>query len=258
MKIGCLAYINSLPVTWGLESGAVAPGTDIVAAQPSRLNELTRQRALDVTPVSSIQWLHCHENYRPVPGVALSSRGPVQSVMLFSRVPIGELKGRKVAITGATATSRVLLQILVPGIVPVPIDEPADACLLIGDQALLERPEVPHVLDLGQAWFERTGLPMVFAMWLVKRELVDEASQLLGESQRWGETHPQQVLGEAELRTGLSRARLQDYYSGLYFTVGEAERRGLFEYYRQAALLGLAPGLPDEIQLEFENTRMHV
>ena len=262
MKIGCLAYINSLPVTWGLESGAVTPGTEVISAEPSRLNQLTQEGALDVTPVSSIQWLHCHERYRALPGLALSSRGPVQSVKLFSRIPVAELAGKRVAITGASATSRILLQILVPGLIPVALQGPpqlsADlpACLLIGDQALLQAPPAEHSLDLGQAWFEHTGgLPMVFAMWLVHRRAdLEAASRLLRESQQWGLRNRDQVLREAARRTGLSAARLDDYYRGLYFHVGEAEQRGLFEYYRQAARLGLAPEAPESMCSEFSRS----
>jgi chorismate dehydratase len=37
--------------------------------------------------------------------------------------------------------------------------------LVIGDQALIERPNYSKVLDLGAWWFELTGLPFVFAVW---------------------------------------------------------------------------------------------
>lgn len=258
MRVGVLAYINSLPVTWGLESGQVGPGTQILSEPPRELNRMTQEGSLDITPVSSIQWLHCHQCYRAVPGLALSSRGPVQSVKLFSRAPVDQLAGQRVAVTGASATSRVLLQILIPGLIPVPLEgAPAlsaalPACLLIGDQALLEAPEADYSLDLGQAWFERTGLPMVFALWLVRRDRSSsQASELLGASQSWGDAHRDEVLAEAGRRTGLSRERLDDYYRGLYFSVGEAEQRGLFEYYRQAAELGLAPACPDNLRTEF-------
>ena len=73
---------------------------------------------------------------------------------------------RRVAVTPESATSVVLTKVLLPEATHVSSGEEADAKLLIGDAALKSAFEdpTPHY-DLGRLWLERTGLPMVFAVW---------------------------------------------------------------------------------------------
>lgn len=249
MRLGVLSYINSMPLTYGLESKAVPFEGEVVRAEPAALNTLADSGLLDVTPVSSVQFLRCHRDYQLVPGVCLAAVGEVQSVRLFSQIPIEQLAGRPVAITSASATSRVLLQILVPGVIPVELrGEPALTCelpatLLIGDRALWPVEQAEHVLDLGEAWSRRTGLPMVFAVWLAARRTLcgESPAEILERSRAWGETHRELILEEAARRTGHSRARLERYFGALTYRLDESALAGLAEFYRQGAALGLLP-----------------
>jgi len=257
MRLGVLSYINSMPLTYGLESKAVPFDGEVVRAEPSVLNTLADSGLLDVTPVSSVQFLRCHRDYQLVPGVCLAAVGAVQSVRLFSSLPFEELREQRVAITSATATSRVLLQILVPGIIPVELqgepelDEHVPAALLIGDRALRPVKGAAHVLDLGEAWSRRTGLPMVFAVWLASRRLSrEQPAAILDRSRTWGEAHHGLILEEAARRTGHSRERLEDYFGALTFRMDEAALEGLGEFYRQAARLGLLPEGGDRLLRE--------
>jgi chorismate dehydratase len=246
MKLGCISYINVLPVTMGLETGAVPFSGELVHAEPTRLNALTRRGALDITAVSSIEYLSCMEHYRVVTGVGLSSPGAVQSVKLFSLLPLDQLAGRTVAVTRASATSRTLLQVLLPGLHIVDLNEAPElterqpAVLLIGDQALTGPPQAAYELDLGLAWKELTGLPMVFAVWLARRPLpLALAEDLLHRSRDWGHAHREEVLAEAGRRTGLSRAQLERYFQGLSYGLGARELESLSLFYRLAAQQGL-------------------
>lgn len=257
MKLGCLSYINAFPVTLGLELGEVEFQGQLVSAEPTRLNALTREGALDVTAISSIEYLSCWQTYRLVEGVALSSPGEVLSVRLFSRLPLGELPGQRVAVTTASATSRTLLQILIPGIQVVPLEGPPEltdehpAVLLIGDQALTSPLQAPYGLDLGEAWHQRTGHPMVFALWLARRSLPSGyAEEVLHRSRQWGENHRPRVLQEAQRRTGLPAELLDRYYQGLHYYLGARELASLELFYRLAGEYGLADVPPELFQKE--------
>src|ERR671924_383630 len=83
------------------------------------------------------------------------------------------------AVTPESATSVVLTKVLLPEAVHVPLGEEADARLLIGDAALKSAFEdpTPHY-DLGRLWLERTGLPMVFAVWAAPDPLADGLLEL--------------------------------------------------------------------------------
>ena len=281
MRLGLLSYINSLPITWGLESGATGFSGELVAAQPSVLNRMTEERSLDVAFVSSIQWLRCLSHYRVVPGVGIASYGAVQSVQLFSRVPIRQLGREEVAVSGASASSRLLLRILRPNLQPVSLplvptayEEARDlvvpsqlvfpegyrAVLWIGDRALQfckYNRQWADRLDLGVAWRESTGLPMVYALWLCRRELeLASVQSELERSLRWGESHFPEVVHEAQRRLPLSVREIRDYYAGLRFRLGEADLEGLLEFYRRAALSGEVEPLSAAMQAELRDFMM--
>src|SRR5205807_5572720 len=78
-------------------------------------------------------------------------------------------------------TSAALTQILLrkrydvaAGVVPLAMDAAAedadaDAVLLIGDRAMRAcLPGFAHAFDLGQEWYDWTGLPFVYAVWAVR------------------------------------------------------------------------------------------
>jgi len=248
MRVGVLRYINAMPLTYGMESGEVPFDGEAVRGEPSWLNREARQGRLDVTAVSAAEVAAAPGSYHVLPGFCLAARGAVQSVRLFSRLPLEELRGRKVAITSASATSRILLQVLVEGIRPVELqgeprlDEEVPAVLLIGDRALGEVPGAAHVVDLGELWRATTGKPMVFALWVAtKPEHVLRATLVLERSRAWGQAHMDQVLEEASRRTGLGRQRLEAYFACLDYRLDQEAVEGLQEFYRRAGALGLLP-----------------
>ena len=119
---------------------------------------------IDVAPISSIEYARNAGKLRLLPRLCVSTEGAVDSIQLITRKPLEQV--RSVAITPESATSVVLTRVLLGEVDLVPLDQPADATMLIGDAALhsaFEDP-TPHY-DLGRLWQERTGLPMVFAVW---------------------------------------------------------------------------------------------
>jgi chorismate dehydratase len=260
VRLGCIDYINILPVTAYLDlPQELAP--------PSTLNARLAEGSLDASPISSIEYARHQEEYLLLPDLSISSRGAVRSVMLFSRLPLSELDGQMVGICKATATSRVLLRILLEDFVGVhplwrDIDEDdrsqLPALLLIGDEALQFRQGAPGAgssgfqknphgyreYDLGGLWVERTGLPMVFAVWALRRESIRAAGPLvraLHASRRRGQSLPDELLERAAERTGMSREALRAYYDGLHYSLGPAEEEALLTFYRHASLKGLCP-----------------
>lgn len=250
MRLGLLSYINSLPVTYGLECGEVAFEGTTCRAEPSVLNRMVVEGELDVTAVSSIEFARNRDRLALVPGFCLASDGEVQSVRLFSTVPLAELKGRKVWMTGASATSRVLAQVLVPGLEPVDgeglpvLDGRAPAVLRIGDRALEDVEGAEFVYDLGALWQAATGLPMVFAVWVASRDYLDrggdleKVAALLKRSYDWGKTHRPVLLAEAQARTGFPAERLRPYYACLFYRMTPEARLGLDTFYERARTAG--------------------
>ncbi len=176
LRIGCVQYLNSKPLI------ACYPGR-VVFDHPAKLARALAGGTLDAALVPIFEALGS-PNYRTVDGVAIAANGPVYSVFLAYT---GELqKVRRIALDPASLTSAHLVQVLLRefhGLMPecttASEAEPADARLLIGNQALAYRRlaiKGEKFLDLGEEWQRQTGLPFVFAVWLLRRGLANEAA----------------------------------------------------------------------------------
>lgn len=176
LRVGRIGFANCTPLFMALEALGTA-GVEYVAGVPTDLNRQLQSGQVALSPSSSVEYLLHPELYGFLPDLSISAIGPVRSVLLFSRVPLAALHGRPVSLSAASATSVLLLRVLLEtqhGVVPryVSEDEAADAALWIGDRALRQARQGgwPHVYDLGELWFEATGTPFVFALWICRRD----------------------------------------------------------------------------------------
>jgi len=159
IRLGRIGYVNMAPVFYRLEAEV-----EEIVGVPTDLNRALLAGECDLAPISSIEYARNAERLRILPRLCVSSEGAVDSIQLVSRTPLEHV--RTVAVTPESATSVVLTKVLLPEAEHVPLGEEAEATLLIGDAALksaFEDPTPHH--DLGRLWLERTGLPMVFAVW---------------------------------------------------------------------------------------------
>ena len=113
--------------------------------------------------------------YVLLPSLCVGSDGAVESVQLVTQLPLPAVQS--IAVTSASATSVALVRMLFPHAEIRSEGAEADARLLIGDEALSSAfsDPTPHH-DLGALWRERTGLPMVFAVWAARRDCDPERS----------------------------------------------------------------------------------
>ena len=159
VRLGRISYVNMAPVFYRLDAEV-----EEIQGVPTELNRRVLAGELDIAPISSIEYARHADSLRLLPRLCVSSEGAVDSIQLVTRMSLGRV--RSVAVTPESATSVVLTKVLLPEASHVPLGEEADAKLLIGDAALKSAFEdpTPHY-DLGRLWLERTGLPMVFAVW---------------------------------------------------------------------------------------------
>ena len=162
-----------------------------------------------------------------LPRLCVSSEGAVDSIQLVSSTPLERI--RTVAVTPESATSVVLTKVLLPDAEQVPLGEEAEATLLIGDAALksaFEDPTPHH--DLGRLWLERTGLPMVFAVWAAPEPLhpgLIELEDALVASVRAARADPASLAHEASERYGYPAGFLARYFEKLRYRFGPARAR---------------------------------
>jgi chorismate dehydratase len=135
-----------------------------------------------------------------------------------------------------------------PEVVPLPMDgqaetADADAVLLIGDRAMRAcLPGFAHAFDLGQEWFDWTGLPFVYAVWAVRPGAdLGPAEAALHEAKRRGVAQGGQIAHREAPRLGLDAGFCRRYLTNiLRFDLGPREQAGLHHFYMLACELGLA------------------
>ncbi len=266
LRIGRIAYLNVAPYFYFLHQDGFA--CDIVAGVPSELNAMLADGSIDACPSSSYEYgLHA-EDYFLLPGHSISSIGPVHSVLLFTPGPLSVLSSTEIAITGESATSINLLKILLKefcGINDVSFHVPSEgvetlleegqSALLIGDRALAAAKTCPdgfQVTDLGSLWYHFTGLPFVFALWILRREAVIkcpeellELSVKLQQSRSNAFENLSAMAAQLAKNTIFSVEQLEQYWRGMSYDLSDGHIEGLKLYFTLCHKHGLLDKIPE-------------
>jgi chorismate dehydratase len=261
LRVGRISALNMYPIYHHL-ARAAAPDLAFTDGLPTALNRGVLEGRLDVSAMSSIAFARHARELVLVPVASIAAAGAVDSIQLFSRVPFDEV--RSVVVTPHSATSVTLLRILLGAraprfrpLVTTPAEalERVDGVLLIADEALrgLVEPFSPYHTDLAERWRERTGRPMVFAVWAARADAAAERgaalerlADLLREAQARYAADPEEVVRAAARRFPFPEDFIRGYLRRLRYAFGEAERAGLarfLELARQAGELDELPSL---------------
>jgi chorismate dehydratase len=259
-----------------VDRGIVPLAGEIVDGVPSALNRQMADGTLDVSVISAVEYARDAKRYLLLPDLAITSDGPVRSVVLFSKRPASDLQGRRVLVSKSSMTSVALLELLFehvwdarPAFVPADAelsdvekfgDTEHDARLVIGDAALhlwsrLRHPGdyAPHAglsayryaYDLGAEWKTWTGLPFVFAVWVAQRTTpVQDALAVhanLIQSRDWGISHLDTLAAQAAVATGVNKQECLEYLSGLDYGLSYEHLAGLTEFFRRLVAAGRVP-----------------
>ena len=266
LRMGRIGYLNVLPIYHPLEAGLLPHDFELVSGPPALLNNMMARGELHVSSTSCFEYACRPERYYLVEDLSIGSRGPVMSVLLLSRVPLDQLNGKEILISGETHTSVALLRLLMRDrykldvsyttgqVTPaVRSDNPPAAFLAIGDEALRLRnhPDYPYGLDLAEAWRDWTGLPFIFGLWVVSRAAADaglftsDPGELLRQGRSWSFANMDVILDLTAHGCPLNREELAFYYrKGLVYSLGEEEQRGLMLFYEKLAAAGMIPAAP--------------
>ena len=242
IRLGRISYVNMAPVFFGLEADV-----EEVPGVPTELNERLLAGEIDLAPISSIEYGRHADELRVLPRLCVSSEGAVDSIQLVARKPLEHIES--VAVTPESATSTVLVRVLLPDAEQVPLGEDADARLLIGDAALKSMFEdpTPHY-DLGRLWLERTGLPMVYAVFACRDPVPEGIAELepaFLAALRRNRAEPERLAREASARYGYPPGFLARYFEKLRYRFGPRERAGLLSFFELAVEAGELERVPE-------------
>ena len=235
VRVGCVKYLNARPLIRGW------PG-NVEFDHPSALCQRLANGQLDIALVSSFEFLR-NPIYRIVDDVSISSDGPVYSVVVAHRGQFSDIK--EIELDPASETAVNLLRCLLAelGLTPRLTGRNSEgaglptARLIIGDQAISFRQNHADVFrfwDLGEQWKKLTGLPFVYALWLIRPEVSDAksiAQRLRGlrdENLADIQIIVSDAVGDAANKKEITQGFLDRYYNEhLRFSLGTREKQGL-------------------------------
>ncbi len=260
LVIGRIPYANEFPIFYVLEHEVDCSQYTFVEGVPSRLNRMLREGEVDISPSSSIEYLGHMGSYEIISNHSISSRGPVGSILLFTPKPVEELQGSVVFASSQSETSVALLKIVLRRFyglsatveaVSHPIQTGAGraAFLLIGDDALRQqasshasyKANYPFIYDLGEIWYRQTGLPFVFALWIVrkdipdKKELVDKFIIDLNRAKESALKKLAEIAQYTPIRSFMTEEEILTYWKKLDYELSAEHKKGLalFDQYRK-------------------------
>lgn len=267
LKIGRITYLNCPPYFHYLEDMGFEG--DIVPGVPAELNRQLASGEIDACPSSSFEYALHSEDYCLLPGLSISSIGPVQSVLWFAPRDRPVQEGQEIFLTGESATSVNLLKVIMQEFCKVdnihylvpdqPVEElleQGQSALLIGDRALragheLNRSDM-QVIDLGSVWYQYTGLPFVFALWIARRDAArrsPDEMQVLNAQLQAARFMAFDRIDEmaAELAPGscLSAAELKTYWQTMSYDLSAGHLEGLKLFFTLCRKYGLLETVPE-------------
>ncbi len=275
LRVGYIPYLNCVPYFHYLQSCDF--NVELISGVPSTLNSLLQEEALDISPSSSFEYARHWQDYCLLPGHSISSIGKVDSVLLFSPVELAELEGSQIAITGESATSVNLMRIILREFVQlkdftdtvpvIPVEDlirEGTPSLLIGDRALrmaAASPEDVKIFDLGELWYQYTGVPFVFALWMIRKGALPDANRLveilsdqLAKSYAKVMCDPFVVAEQYTMETGLSVPQIVDYWHCIDYRLEQQHVDGLKLFFKLCRKYQLIDSSP---KLEFFQTTDH-
>ncbi len=264
-RVGHIQFLNCLPLYWGLVHSGALLDVDLRRDTPDRLSDRLVAGDLDIAPISVVEYLRHADELIVLPDLAVGSDGPVMSCVLVSQLPLEQLDGELVTLGSTSRTTIELAKMLLeerigvrPRYLTCPPDLPAmmleaPAAVLIGDAALRatlhDGPRLGlDVHDMGAAWRDWTGLPMVFAVWAARRQfatdhpgLVKDVHDAFVRSREISLARVDEVAQSAARWEDFEAAALVRYFQTLDFSLGERQLAGLAEFaHRVGPRIGLA------------------
>jgi len=251
-RVCAVSYLNTAPLVWGFErspDAVLRSMFDLHYALPSKCADELAAGAADIGIVPVIEMARQKLAY--FPGTGIACHGPVRTILLISKVPIPQI--RTLAADAGSRSSVMLARVILaekygadPKIFSRPADlaamlGEADAALIIGDPALhLDPATLPfETLDLGGEWNAMTGLPMVFAVWAGRKEVIQERyAQAFAASCRYGLEHVREIAREQPAVRGVPEPLALEYLTRhIVFELGERDYQGMKLYLKSALRL---------------------
>ncbi|MEE4241509.1 MAG: menaquinone biosynthesis protein [Desulfopila sp.] len=251
VRIGMVNYINTAPIYEIWKKTIDDYRYIIVEEPPAVLNRLLASQQIDMGFVSSYEYCVRPEQYRILRDLSISSTGAVGSVFIFSRVPLEKLDSKLVLLSNQSETSACLVKIILEefyGIRPQyisggvfgEISRSCQAILAIGDDALrlVTSGGYDYQFDLGEIWYQHTGLPFVFSVCVVREafcrkhgDIVEQVRRRLIACREQGKDNLDAICRRVAPVIPMEYGACYRYLQGLEYDLGENKCLSLEKYF---------------------------
>ena len=228
IKISAVSYTNTKPFIYGIERSKVREQIDLSLDIPSDCATKLIENKVDIglIPVAAIPFV---PNANIIGSYCIGSVGAVNSVFIFSDLPVNEIQTVKLDAQSRTSNNlaKVLLKFHFKINVEFTTDQTAetDAIVLIGDRTFGKKSDFTYAYDMGEEWMKFTGLPFCYAAWVANKEIPDAFIADFNEALQFGLAHRAEVLKEL---SPVANFDLEDYLMHkLDFELTEDKRKAL-------------------------------
>ncbi len=198
IRVCAVNYLNTKPLLFGLVTKQLEQITELKLDYPANCVKFLKSGIsnLALMPVAAITDI---DNAQIISNYCIGSNRYVRSVCIYSKVPLDQVK--TIMLDFQSRTSVVLARVLCKEYFNVNPEfkaaeesflkeiEGTTAAVVIGDKALEIENQFEYKYDLGEAWFQLTGLPFVFAAWVTSTNLDDSFIEDFNSALAFGINH---------------------------------------------------------------------
>lgn len=236
VKISIVSYSNTLPLLYGLTQSNIINDIDLQLDMPSTCAEklLTNQVDIGLVPVAILPQM---KEYYIITDYCIGATKKVNSVMLYSDVPLNEIK--TIVLDYQSKTSINLVQVLAKQYWKItPRFENATvgyenniggttAGVIIGDRTFNMSKTYKYQYDLAQEWNTFTQLPFAFACWVSNKKMSLEFILKLNAALRFGVENIDKSLS-LSTNKNISKEELKNYLTNdISYQLDEDKRKAI-------------------------------
>ncbi|PJB14469.1 MAG: ABC transporter substrate-binding protein [Flavobacteriales bacterium CG_4_9_14_3_um_filter_32_8] len=221
VRVSAVSYLNTLPFLFGIYHSNVINEIELSVDIPSVCAKklLANEVDLGLVPVAILPQL---KEYHIISDYCIGAEGKVASVMLYSDVPLNEIKA--IYLDYQSKTSINLVQLLAKEYWKInpkwlkaatgyenKIDN-AIAGVIIGDRTFNLPKVFNYQYDLAEEWKKHTDLPFVFACWVANKKLTPEFITNFNSALKKGIDNIKEVVTDYK-DNNVNQKQLYDYLS---------------------------------------------
>lgn len=231
IRVSAVSYTNTYPFLNGIHKSKVIDQIDLSVDNPSACAQKVIDDEADIGIIPTAALLSLPEYYINT-DYCIGTEGAVDSVFIFANKPIEEV--RTLRLDKQSRTSNGLARVLIKNYwkkeVKLVTDESIepDAYVLIGDRTFGKKQSVPYSYDLGKEWFNFTGLPFAFALWVSNKKLPESFIEQFNTALAYGVEHATDVIAGLPQFEGFDYTRYLTQHLDFHLTDRKREAVRLY------------------------------